>query len=322
MRKAKDALWELNQKGEIIYDSPRLDVERKYKADTPFDNAIVPYVIMIFCAAVDFFVFRSMFEKISYDSKIMMAVQIGGLLFGFDVVPIFIGIQYRRLKQGLSKDKFILKMALLVCALACALNVGLRIATIDKMSPDLSSSSNSYYGAAETETESANKPDSTAVALSVFGMVLPVVTSLGSCFISYLTYNPLLIRKKRLEEALVNKKDEARRFDAILSEYNADLDYAERIKKDDADKYNEIQKTRGAKVVGYCDYVRERIKEYMSDPTSTNILSKDEYAGILKRLDDEQPLYEKTDTSEKLTEKQHNEEKHVNLVTPVNGAAA
>ena len=36
--------------------------------------------------------------------------------------------------------------------------------------------------------------------------------------------------------------------------------------------------------VGYCDYVRERLKEHMGDPTATNELSKFENEDISKRL--------------------------------------
>jgi hypothetical protein len=87
------------------------------------DKSFVPYLIMIFCAVVDASVFISMFKLISYDSPFMLGIEVAGFLFAFDVVPLYIGIQLRRLKQEISKDWFILWLALSVCAPAVFIKV-------------------------------------------------------------------------------------------------------------------------------------------------------------------------------------------------------
>lgn len=201
MSKYNKEIWSLDRKGEIVNECLHRNNCKRFKADTPFDNNIVPYLIMLFCAAVDGVVFYSLFSRISYDSPMMLGVQISGFLFGFDIVPIFIGIQYKRLRQGITKDRFVLVMALVVCGLAFAMNIALRIMTVDLISPSSVSTTTSYMGTVTQDTAESGI-DATAIALTIFGMGIPVVTSLGSCLISFITYNPLGIKKQRTAEML------------------------------------------------------------------------------------------------------------------------
>ena len=280
--------------GEFVYHGLNSHISKKYRADTPLDKYVVPYLIMAFCAIVDASVFISLFKMISYDSPFMLGVQVAGCLFAFDVVPLYLGIQLRRIKQGLSKDRFIMWLALVVCVLACVMNVVLRLMTMEQMSPDLSSATTSYFGTVAQESQTTSI-DATAVALTVFGIILPVLTSVGSFFISYLTYNPLKVRKRFEEEMLVEKKDEIRRLDAILTEYDADTEFAERLVQDDEGKFEEMKKMQRAVVISYCDYVRQRLKEHLATPTAINALSEETCVAILARLDQELAALEKAE---------------------------
>ena len=285
MTKTK-SIFSRDASGEFIYNGLNAHTSKKYKADTPLDKSFVPYLIMLFCAVVDATVFINLFKLISYDSPVMLGVEVAGFLFAFDAVPLYLGIQLRRLKQGISKDRFIVWIAIGVCVLACILNVFLRISTIDLMSPDSASASTSYFGTVAEQTAST-ETDPAAIALTVFGICLPVLTSCGSFFISYLTYNPLKVKKRAAEEMLAEKTDEIRRIDAYISEYEADIDFAEHLKEDDEGKYREMQKYQKALVLSYADYVRQRLKEHIGDPTSTNVLSEETCVAILERLDKE-----------------------------------
>lgn len=287
MSKKNQEIYSVDRKtGEIVNECLHHNNRKRFKADTPFDNSIVPYLIMAFCATVDGVVFYSLFSRISYDSPMMLGVQIAGFLFGFDIVPIFIGIQYKRLQQGITKDKFVLIMALVVCGLAFAMNIALRIMTIDLISPSTVSTATSYMGTVTQETADTGI-DATAIALTIFGMGIPVVTSLGSCLISFITYNPLKIKKQRTAEMMEDTRDEVRRFDAILDDYDAEPDFAENLEAEDEAKYQEMQMMHKAQVIGYCDYVRERLKEQLGNPTSNNVLSESVCETILARLDKE-----------------------------------
>ncbi len=297
MSKKSKEIYSIDRKtGEITNECLHHNNRKRFKADTPFDNSIVPYLIMAFCATVDGVVFYSLFSRLSYDSPMMLGVQIAGFLFGFDVVPIFIGIQYKRLRQGITKDKFVLIMALVVCGLAFAMNIALRIMTIDLISPSTVSMTTSYMGAV-TQQAVETGIDATAIALTIFGMGIPVVTSLGSCLISFVTYNPLKIKKQRIAEMMEDTRDEVRRFEAILDDYDAEPDFAENLEMEDKAKFQEIQMIHKAQVIGYCDYVRERLKEQLGNPTSNNVLSESVCEAILARLDKELRLLNtQTDT--------------------------
>lgn len=293
MRKTND-LISIDHNGEFVYHGLNSHISKKYRADTPLDKSFVPYLIMVFCAIVDASVFISLFKMISYDSPFMLGVQVAGCLFAFDVVPLYLGIQLRRIKQGISKDRFIMWLALVVCVLACVMNVVLRLMTVEQMSPDLSSATTSYFGTVAQESQTTSI-DATAVALTIFGIILPVLTSVGSFFISYLTYNPLKVRKRLEEEMLAEKKDEIRRLDAILTEYDADTEFAEHLVQDDEGKFEEMKKMQRAMVISYCDYVRQRLKEHLATPTAINALSEETCVAILARLDQELAALEKTE---------------------------
>ena len=283
-----------DRNGEFVYHGLNSHIGKKYKADTPLDKSFVPYLIMLFCAVVDASVFISLFKMISYDSPFMLGIEVAGFLFAFDVVPLYIGIQLRRLKQGISKDRFILWLALVVCVLACVMNIALRLTTIEQMSPDLSSASTSYFGTVTEETADSSV-DPTAIALTIFGIGLPMLTSIGSFFVSFLTYNPLKVRKRAAEEMLTEKNDEIRRLDAILSEYEADSEFAEHLCEDDEGKFEEMKKMQRAVVINYCEYVRQRLKEHLANPTAINALSEETCVAILERLDRELAALDRTE---------------------------
>lgn len=283
------SLISIDHNGEFVYHGLNSHTSKKYKADTPLDHSIVPYLIMALCGTIDAACFINLFKLISYDSPFLLAIQVAGFLFAFDVVPLYLGIQFRRIKQGISKDKFIIWMALIVCFMACVVNFVLRLMTMDQMAPDLSSATTSFISSVSQrpqESESAGV-DPTALGLALVGIVIPFITSLGSFFISYLTYNPLMVRKRNQEELIAEKKDEIRRLNAILFEYDADTEFAEHLIQDDAGKLEQMKRMQRALVLSYCDYVRQRLKEHLANPTAISALSEETCVAIMERLDRE-----------------------------------
>lgn len=295
--KKTGSLVSIDRNGEFVYNGLNSHTGKQYKADTPMDKSFVPYLIMLLCGTIDAACFINLFKLISYDSPFLLAIQVAGFLFAFDVVPLYLGIQFRRIKQGISKDKFIMWMALIVCTMACVLNIVLRLMTMDQMAPDLSSATNSFIGGVSQGTQDSETAgvDPTALGLALVGIVIPFVTSLGSFFISYLTYNPLVVRKRNQEELIAEKKDEIRRLDAILFEYDADTEFAEHLIQDDTGKFEEMKKMQRALVLSYCDYVRQRLKEHLANPTAVNALSEETCVAILERLDRELAALDKAE---------------------------
>ena len=274
-----------NGTGELIYTKQNQHLA-KNDPDTPLDKAIVPYLIMAFCAIVDATVFINLFKQISYDSPFMIGIEVAGFLFGFDVVPIYLGIYIRRLNQGLAKGKMILWCALIACGVSIVLNVFLRITTIDSLSPDMSVN-NAIFLNSSAVSEPASGADGTAVALTVFGIGLPLITSLGSFFVSYLTYDPLKILKNRLEKLIVAKKDDVRQITAIVNEYELNEGFAEDLIHDDDIKFEQMKHLHKAIVLGYCDYVRVRLEEHLANPVALSALSEESGEAILQRLQKE-----------------------------------
>lgn len=279
--------------GEFLYPGLNAYMKKRYKADTPLDNAVVPYIVMLLCAVVDAAVFISLFKMISYDSPFMLGIQVVGFLFAFDVVPIYLGIQLRRVRQHLTRDRLPLYMALGVCAVAVILNVLLNVMTVDLMNPDLSSATTSYFGTM-VEQPSKTGVDPATIALTIFRIGCPVLTSVGSFFISYATYHPLLVRQRNLEEALAEKDDEIRRIGEALSEYKALREhFLKMLMEDDTGKFVEKKKMHFAKALSYCAYVRQRLKEHLANPTAHNALSVENCTALLERLDRETAAMER-----------------------------
>lgn len=286
LSKKNKPLFILNNNSEIIDENLQRNNRKLFKSDTPFDNSFIPYIIMFICATVDAITFYSLFSRISYDNPVALVIQIIGFLFGFDVVPIFLGIHYRRLKQGLTKDKIIVFLGLTVFCLVIATNIALRITTIDMMSPSSVSTPTSFISSTSKVSASNSGSDfAVAISLTIFGMIIPIVTSLGSFFISYMTYNPLNIKKKRLAEMITETEDEIRRYDAVIDDFDAESDFSERIIEEDKASYNVLLAIYKSKAFDYYNYTRERLKEHLADPATNSQLSQDKCQELMKILD-------------------------------------
>lgn len=292
-----------NRNGELIYNGLNDHISQKYKPDTPLDNAVVPYVIMLFCAIVDTACFISLFKMISYDSMFMLGIQVAGLLFAFDIVPIFLGVQHKRIKQNLTNDRIVLYLALGVCATALIINIVLNVMTIDLMNPDVSSMTTNYFGTT-TEQAKSESFDPSVVALTIFRIGCPVLTSIGSYFISFLTYDPLKTRKRILEEALCEKGDEIRRLAAVLDEYDADIDFAENLRADDEEKFEAMENIYRAKVNSYGKFVEQLLKENLGDAKSTSALSEQGCKAFIENFDNELETFKKSTISERGSKKE------------------
>lgn len=266
--------------GEFIKNGLNNHIKKKYKPDTVFDKSFVPYLIMFLCAAIDITFFIDLFKWISYESVFIVAMEVAGMVFAFDVVPIYCGIQFRRVKQKISKDSFLLWLAIGVFVIASITNIILRVISMKVISGDASATS--FFG---TAVETNNDVSPETVALTIFASVVPFLTSIGSFLISYMCYSPLKIKKRNLEELLSEKSDEIRRVEAYIAEYDADLAFAEHLREDDYKKYLEMKNAHRAKIVTYCTYVRQRLQEHLADPTAINALSEENCAAILERLD-------------------------------------
>lgn len=284
MKKKKIApVVSLGANGELLYNNLNVHTREKNRPDTPLDKSFVPYLVMLLCAIIDGAVFLSLFQLLSYDEPLLRGIQVSGLLFAFDLVPLYLGIQFRRIRQGLCrKDKFIVWLALAVCVAAFALNAALRLLTMDQLTPDLSTGT-SYMGVQQEQAQT--ETDSSTIALTIYGIVTPFLTSVGSFFISYLTYNPLKIQMARYERLIHEKEDEVRRLESMIGEFEADQDFAQRLQADDERQYLAMRALSRAIALSYCTLARQRLKEKLADdPASVNLLAEMDVETLLERL--------------------------------------
>ena len=126
----------MNKGGELLLENSDDAVKAKYKPDSLLLCAPVSYLLMLFCVVIDIAFFRSLFVRISYDSPIMIWGQVAGLAFAADVVAAFAGILAKKIRQGLSHDKFNLALLLAVPIFALIINGVLRFSTMSLSSAD------------------------------------------------------------------------------------------------------------------------------------------------------------------------------------------
>mgnify|MGYP006991521788 CR=1 FL=1 len=274
----KDSFLKFDKMGEFRYERLNDHNNVRFKADDPMDNPVIPYLIMLFCAIIDLSVFYGFFQKISYDSDTLQIIQTGAMLFAFDVIPIYLGIHLKKLRCNMEKKSFMIWLGVGVCLLGVILNIVLRIITVDLTIPD-------------------DGEKSMALAMEVFGIIGPVITSAGSFYSSHQCCHPLKTRQCRLAKAMTVKLDEIRRLEAMMSEYEAEEQLEDRLMEDDREQMENMKRLYRAKVLYYCDWVRQRLKEHLGDPTSNNALSKQACITLLQQLDEEMAAFENMATS-------------------------
>jgi len=277
-------LWKRESNGEIMDGTVNNILNEKHRPDNPLDRSFVPYLIMLFCMGVDLTIFLSLFKMISYSSPVLLAVQVGGFLLCFDFVPVFLGIMLRRSKAGLSSSKLMMYLALAVFIGAAVVNLVLRLQTLDLVAPAPTAIADTGSLMVGEETVAAASIGSKEIAQTIFAVVVPLLTSAGSFFVSYVTFNPLKVMQKRYEKLLALKRDELRRVQAILSEYNADSNYEETLRSEERVKYTQTSLEQRSRLAKYMLYTRQKLIEALNDPASTSALSADNYQTLLEQV--------------------------------------
>ena len=280
-------IWTMNTKGNLLYSTEGDVLRHRYSPDSVFEHSNAGLVILFICAAVDFTLFYQMFSKILYDSPVLLVISIIAMIVGFDFGPVYLGMLWKRDKQGYNVDRLMICALAAIFVFAFVVNFAMRIAIRDIALPDLASDMSSIISG--TARESAKNP--LAPVYSVFAATLPLITSVVSFVVSNVTYNPLLAEKKKLEEAMLDLDNDIMITKSTLTEYDADSNMLERMLIDDDNRYDSAIGAVYTIAKMYEDYVRERIKEEMGDAAASNVLSAPTGEAILQRLDDTSGIY-------------------------------
>ena len=175
-------------------------------------------------------------------------------------------------------------LALAVFIGAAVVNLVLRLQTLDLVAPAPAAVVDTGSLMVDEETATAASIGSKEIAQTIFAVVVPLLTSAGSFFVSYVTFDPLKVMQKRYEKLLALKRDELRRVQAILSEYNADSNYEETLRSEERVKYTQTSLEQRSRLAKYMLYTRQKLIEALNDPASTSALSADDYQTLLEKV--------------------------------------
>ena len=219
---------------------------------------------MLLCAAADLVSFMQLFSSFLYDNLSLRFIAIFAMLMAFEIAPIYLGYTMKKREQGYNIRDFLTIGFVASFVMAAVVNVVLRIITKDLAFPDFSNlaASSSALGSATMAGTRSN-----ALYYASAFAVLPIITSVVSFLASFTMANPLRDEMKKLEHEHVKIAESIGQIQAILKEYDADLEHFDRLLIDDSNKYGAafamIQKKREL----YFDYVRELFNEYLKDST-------------------------------------------------------
>lgn len=287
MKKSNERLYKIDNQGHLKFPL-RAEIVRNFgKADSVWEHPAASVFIMTVCGLLDFVMFRQLFSSFLYDSKVVQMFSIIAMLIGFDVAPIYLGHVLKNRRQGLNSSVIAAVFYGTAFMVAFIANIILRIAVKDMVLPDLSLTMTSILGG----TSETNTTNSLALIYALFASTMPVITSLVSFGVSFQSSNPLRKRVKKLREEQITIEDNIVEIEALLMEYEEDLDHFKRLLEEDEQKYQNMIEMLHEKTVFYCDYVRERLKEHLGNPTSSNELSKDNRMRLLSALEDTDRLF-------------------------------
>lgn len=270
MRKKNVHLWEINSQGQLYFPTLERILKIRYKPESFWNHPIFLVAILIICTAIDIAIFRSLFDTFLLDKPSIRNLSIGAMVFAFDLVPIYLGINLRRRMQGYNVSRAIITLMVVCFLIAFGANVLLRLAFMDLALPDLTLTSTSIYGNVNLEATGSPR----ALPYAIFASILPLLTSLGCFLIAYTMSNPLKQEKERLEYENLDISNMIGQLLALLQEKETDQSFYKRLTRDDDAKYEAMKNMIWVKVEIYQSHVNERIKGHVGRADANSALSQ------------------------------------------------
>ncbi len=279
MNTNKNKLYIINEQGHLEFPLRRVLFDRATKSDSLWESPNMAAIIMATNMVLDSVLFYQPFSRILYDSPHALFLSILAMLIGFDLAPIYLGIVLKKRSQGLKSEMVLVVILVTAFTLAFVGNILLRIELRDQILPDYSDSGTSLMGIEETNNTNSHL----ALLYAIFCGFLPVITSLVSFGISFLTSNPLKARYMKAKKEQILLEDCIVQLEATLLEYNSDSEKeVERLMEEDEKLYMNTKNILREQACYYADYTREKIKEHLGDAASNNELSKSNRKALLK----------------------------------------
>ena len=146
--------------------------------DIKWEHPAAALLIIAVCGILDFVTFRPLVSSFLNVRASAQWLSIMSMLIGFDLAPIYLGMEAKKRKQGLNVSRTLDATFTAALVIAFALNLCLHIALKDQMFPN----------------------NERALPYALFTSFFPVVTSLVSFSISFAAFNPLKQRMTSTEE--------------------------------------------------------------------------------------------------------------------------
>ena len=261
----------LNSRSRFCFTSSDNATKKTYRPLSYFYHPFAAVVVMAVCGMVDIVMFYMLFSNIILVSGLFRMIATLALFIGFDFGPIYLGMKLREYNEGYNIDKLIFTAFVIAFLVAFAASAYLRIAAKDIALP-----LNSFQ---------TDEVSPLAFPWAIFGIFAPVVTSFVSFGISYCTYNRLTEECKTEEEILNDIEEEMINIRAAQAEDQAENDRALHLDAIDQAHYESSLLQAKEQGIFLCDYVRERLKEHLGNPSSTNELSKAACHKIMHELE-------------------------------------
>ncbi len=279
---SRNNLYNIDNQGNLRFSLRSSLNKEQAMPESKWEHGVIAVIIMFICAVPDFMSFLQVFNAIMSDSVLIRVTGIIAMLIGFDLAPILLGIVEKKRSQGLKSSKLARVVLIVAFITAFIWNTVLRIATRDIVLPNLSTNTISIL----ENTASTNNPNALAMYYALFAASMPVITSFVSFAASFIASNPVKQHLNKLIAEQIELEDKIVELEAILLEYDSDPMYWERMLEDDEQKYNATLDQIHEQAMYYCDYVRERIKEHLGDPASSNELSKNTRPKLIRMFDE------------------------------------
>ena len=260
-------LYQVDKQGNLQFKPLSKLHKEKYKPDSVWNHTWLLMVIIIACVITDIASFASLFSSFLYDSALLRYVCIVGMIIALEISPIYFSYNLKKRACGYNVEAISIYIPLASFVIGVIINIVLRIVTHDLVFPDLSDTTTSIIGGGGV---TKNEGSSRSLVYAIFFAIVPILTSLAAMAATYTMSNPLNNERKKLEKADLEIKQNIDQMEAIISEYDADSNYLERMLSEDDSTYNAALSMIHNQRDEYFNYSRQRISEYLADPGATS----------------------------------------------------
>lgn len=224
------------------------------------EHQYLAFFILLSTSCIDAAIFYSLFEDISYDAPLLIAVMELAFVLAFDLLPFMLGIQSRIMQFQGKSNKFVICFSLFATLAAFVLNMVIRIMSLAGTSVD---------------TMLADTGNLDAYSVVILSCVLPMITSIVGFTASYYTFDYKQAMLKKYKKLIASREEQLHNVQSLIHEYEMTANHKEFLTKQDVEAYQQAKAMHRILALRYCTYIRAKLMKRMKDPASVTALSAD-----------------------------------------------